>query len=868
MEETLDRLLDDCTVCIQSPNIFGTGFFVAPGLILTCDHVIEQTRSDPAQIIIHYKGENYPTQEIVQFFEKPYLDVALLRIQKFSHPCVFLDGAIEPFARLYSFGYTDEHPRGESVTLECEGRTFFEKPNQPFLKLKGGQVQHGASGSPLLNWQTGKVCGVIKFTRDADTDIGGGAIPIDAILAKLPSLRKENATFHQADTRWAKALKRQLSVAFPVSAVNAILYKQAGKIHRPRQLFGREELLAEANFLLDKVNRVLLCGFTGLGKTALAATIVDKRIQDGKLPAIWLNAGYASSITLFETLAECLEAKQAISNNADEAQVIIRDLLNEKNIQLVVVDDARDGAVLDQFIKAIPNDIPVLVTSQHRFPLEKILEVNELPLTDALKALGYYAGQDAILHDHDAKLLCEQLGFHTYALEIAGDIMKVDCIKPNELRRKMNPYELKKPEGLALPGREGLRELLEYSLKTLDQASRETFMAFGAFFTSGATLELVSAYLDEEPSQVEKNLSKLTRRSLTKRRPETDYYYLPDIAFSYVRAKFKEEQHDAQRMIQAVHDYLSRHAQDYERLELDMPNILETAGLAENLDLVRIMSILTTGGYPRPEGRSYLDERGHTLEMLERLGQAIEAAKLSGSELHTTLHYLAGKQGNALYDRGDLMNSLTAFQIALELAPSINRQAKLLCAVTKVLIEQGDESGYHHLDRAYQIAKDYQDDDALGFVLQYRTHFAIQRKDHVAAHRFAVETVEIHRRLGDPIILGFSLLNLGTAEFDLGNLNEAKSKHEEALEIARKEGYVQLISDILHALAEDYHTLGQREQAQKYFDDALAFCRQSGDTGHEAQIVLLMGQTGYTESKPSVERSTIQPDQKEEGEAK
>jgi hypothetical protein len=44
------------------------------------------------------------------------------------------------------------------------------------------------SGAPLLNQRTGKVCGIVKFTRDRSFDLGGGAVPTSVILAQFPEL--------------------------------------------------------------------------------------------------------------------------------------------------------------------------------------------------------------------------------------------------------------------------------------------------------------------------------------------------------------------------------------------------------------------------------------------------------------------------------------------------------------------------------------------------------------------------------------------------------------------------------------------------------------------------------------------------------
>src|SRR5262245_56551323 len=65
------------------------------------------------------------------------------------------------------------------------------------------------SGAPLLNQRTGKVCGVVKFTRDRSIDLGGGAVPISVVLSKFGELVELQQRFHQADKRWRESIRQQ-----------------------------------------------------------------------------------------------------------------------------------------------------------------------------------------------------------------------------------------------------------------------------------------------------------------------------------------------------------------------------------------------------------------------------------------------------------------------------------------------------------------------------------------------------------------------------------------------------------------------------------------------------------------------------------
>ncbi len=200
MNQELEKLLKHCTVKILSGSSgWGTGFFVAPGLVLTCAHVLKNAANHPVQVLYPEQGQGYlATLESEAEFD--YIDVALLRLQEpvLKHPCVYLDESVQLNDLLCSYGYPDDFTAGSFATFQSEALTG----GNSFIKFKAGQVRSGMSGSPLLNQRTGKICGMVKFTRDRSIDLGGGAIPVQVILAQFPQLRSLQQQFHQSDDRW------------------------------------------------------------------------------------------------------------------------------------------------------------------------------------------------------------------------------------------------------------------------------------------------------------------------------------------------------------------------------------------------------------------------------------------------------------------------------------------------------------------------------------------------------------------------------------------------------------------------------------------------------------------------------------------
>ncbi len=207
MSQSLIDLLQRCTVKLSVAGTYGTGFFVAPGFILTCAHVVAAADNTP--ITVRWQSQhNFAEAKIAKLL--PDIDVSLLTYNPPADghvPCVLLDTAVESGDPLYLFGYPDQDfPNGCPATFLCEGFTGDEPP---LIKFKLGQVRPGMSGSPLLNQRTGRVCGIVKFTRDRAIDLGGGAVPISVVLAHLSELVDLQHGFHQNNKRWMESIRQE-----------------------------------------------------------------------------------------------------------------------------------------------------------------------------------------------------------------------------------------------------------------------------------------------------------------------------------------------------------------------------------------------------------------------------------------------------------------------------------------------------------------------------------------------------------------------------------------------------------------------------------------------------------------------------------
>jgi hypothetical protein len=282
----LEDLLQDCAVKLSTPGQmgWGTGFFVAPGLILTCAHVVK------GSVQVCWQ-ERILEAVVERSLPDPY-DLALLRVSlttDVNPPCVLLAEEVRSRDPLYLFGYPDEGDcNGEPRTFNCDGTTGNEVAA---ILFNLGQVRPGMSGSPLLNQRTGKVCGVVKFTRDRSIDLGGGAIPTHVILEQFPQLQELQREFHEEDRRWSDLLITQLSEIDFQPYLQSILddedYLNRRKCYISSTVKGCKQILhkqTEQLGVLEGLRKyaaehVLLVGKPGSGKSTALQQMLQEEAQ-------------------------------------------------------------------------------------------------------------------------------------------------------------------------------------------------------------------------------------------------------------------------------------------------------------------------------------------------------------------------------------------------------------------------------------------------------------------------------------------------------------------------------------------------------------------------------------------------------------
>lgn len=661
----------------------------------------------------------------------------------------------------------------------------------------------------------------------------------------------------------------------PRARVDAVLYKDAAVMTAPR-LYGRAELLVQVQGALVAGERLLLTGLVGVGKTALAAVVARTHAATGRGRVLWLECGAESEDTLFDALARLGEREQLLPPGGGAGVATLTgparhaaflELLASARVTLVVLDDACNGAALQELLAAVPAEAAVLATSYLRLPAGTILEVPDLAPEMAARLLCHHAER----HDESSPAvaeLCRVLGCHPLALELAGNSLKVDGRSPAELldRIRSTPHALALPGSFAHPQRDSISALLNTSVEELSPAGRQALAAFGALFAATASDGLLQAAMNSTTTgsatvrgavgrnaaaDVQEGLDALARRSLARRRPNTGVYEMHSLTYSYARALAAQAGVTRQAGVDAVLAHLRHHAHDIPLLDSDLANITAAAQAAQGADLVEMLCILAAGSYPQPQPPSYFDLRSGPPLLLDALQEAIAAAETSGSAAEP-LHYLVSKWASAAYRMGDLATAAAAYKRAMDLAPTPARHSLLAGNLALALARLGDmEKADALFAQAAAEAREQQSLYALNTVLYWQCLVAGSiKRDYALARQLALECLEAAGQLGDPLQIGLANANLAAAELSLG-IDRALRHHGEALRIFKEMDNQPMVAQTLQALAEDYHALCDFDAAQEHLRQALALCKTLGDKAGHARTLAFVQKWGYTADGPA-----------------
>lgn len=201
---------------VRSAGVFGSGWVVAPGAVVTNEHV---ARTGTGDIYIDYSdGERVECYTVVSDRD---MDLAVLKCDTGGRRPVALGGTAVPDTPVVAVGY----PEGVGPTVTA-GRITDERPVVRGIDTVGftAAIEPGSSGSPVVD-PSGRVLAIATFG-------GGFGVPVDRLRPLVEVAEQYPAT--KAGAEWQLRLRRSVLAIIVVLPIAALVARRSGRRHRLR----------------------------------------------------------------------------------------------------------------------------------------------------------------------------------------------------------------------------------------------------------------------------------------------------------------------------------------------------------------------------------------------------------------------------------------------------------------------------------------------------------------------------------------------------------------------------------------------------------------------------------------------------------
>ena len=578
----------------------------------------------------------------------------------------------------------------------------------------------------------------------------------------------------------------------------------------PNPLVGRERELSELRALLARRDSrlIVLTGAGGSGKTRLALEAARQSAESYANGALLVElAPLRDPVLVVPAIALALDVSV---DTADPVEALARALAPLE--LLLVVDNAEHvreaSSSFAELVSRAPR-VTVLVTSravlhvsgEHVFPVAPLAEDDAVELFAQRARLLESSFEVTGRNEADVREICRRVDGLPLAIELAA--ARIRTLTPSALRKRLERrLRLLTAGPRDLPARQQtLRETIAWSVDLLSEREIEVFARL-AVFPAGATLEaaevVCGADVDALGELVDHHL--LVSQELGGEPRFGMLETVREYALELLGGKRVDVEHALAGYFALYADVLREGTSEAELrrlvdgLEPELENVraaLAAAAASADSDL----QVRLAGGVSR-----YWQYRGPVAEGLEWIEKALAAG--DGTSTAARAHALRAGAGLA-WMSGDVARARELAEAAIPVAIETGAKSDEMGAHTVLGIvannaRDQERARYHHR-RSLELA------DELGVepVVQKLNLgvVALDSGDHDEAIALFEDVLASHRRNQRPAGIGYALLNLGLAHYELGDHRASRAEFEEARECLAEAGLREQLAQALQGLA-------------------------------------------------------------------
>ena len=588
---------------------------------------------------------------------------------------------------------------------------------------------------------------------------------------------------------------------------------------------GREGLLTDISAILLGGEMVTLQGMGGVGKTALATRLAYRlrpKFPDGVL---WARLDTTDSMTTLSAFAGAYGQTVSQQTDLTSRSSLVRGILADKRV-LIILDNAETSQQVRPLLPPTTGQPAVIMTTRHD------LSVSDGSKRYAIKPFSPASGHALALFSHlleapyvnqyqaDLLEIADLLGHLPLAINIAAARLAyepdaaiadfVDQIRQQESRL----------DELIREDRD-VRLSFGVSYNALPAQQQAFFAALGVFGGRDFSTASVAAITQLSEREVTQRLRDLARLSLINTSLQ-DRYSIHPLLQDYAREKIIGSAiHE--RMVSYFSGYISRHAEDYDAIDLEVSNIQAALQTAHERQLIDPFLQAVNELYDYLDTRGQRDLTEHYLGLAQQNLPEYAAPGLKANLLICS--------GDLFIKQGRLAEADNVLQAAVDPARQTGDSrllSRLWSGLGRTAVGQGD---YTRAETAFQeglsMTRQSENDPLLSDILGGLAQMAaFAHTDYVRAERYLQESLAAARQIGHPTKISVALLRLGSVAYEQGDWPAAETYFQQALTQAQTIGDLQAQTNALHNLGVVTEFQGKTEEAKAHLKAGLKLARQ------------------------------------------